>query len=159
MAKTWKPSRRVQSEPTNERWRLFMAGDLTIHDMDDEELARGQFRAGDGTFRGRPPKTIPRDFAQQLSRELLRRADSEFRKMLIEAVRTHGTVMRVGEKDADRLRAANLVVERTMGKVPDKVIVSEGRPEWESAVDEFLAGVENGQIERAREVLGRGGSQ
>ena len=150
------PTRRVQTEPKNQRWNQFMAGEITVEDMDPEELARGQFRAADGTFRGRPPKTIPRDFATQLSRELLRRADSKLKERLLEALDTITEVMQTGEKDADRLRAATLIVERLLGKVPERVVVSPGKPEWELAVDEFLASArEDEKISRAKKVLGR----
>jgi len=149
------PKSRQVSVPANERWRLFMAGEITVADMDEEELARGQFRAGDGTFRGRPPKTIPRDFATQLSRELLTRADSALKKRIMEAIDVLYTEMTDGEKSADRIRAANIFLERVLGKVPDRVVVSPGRPEWEGAVDEFVAGLEDEKIKRARVVLGR----
>jgi hypothetical protein len=149
------PSRRVQTEPKNERWNAFMNGELTVHDMDEEELARGTFRAKDGTFRGRPPKTIPRDFATQLSRELLTRADSALKKRIMEAIDVLYEEMKDGEKSADRIRAANIFLERVLGKVPERVVVSPGRPEWEGAVDEFVAGLEDEKIKRARVVLGR----
>lgn len=150
------PSRRVQTEPKNERWNAFMRGELTVEDMDNEELARGQFRAGDGSFRGRPPKTIPRDFATQLSRELLRRADSNLKARLLEAIEVQVEIMRNGDKDADRLRAALYLQDRLLGKVPERVVVSAGRPEWESEVEKFLGAVEDEQIERAQTILGRG---
>ena len=150
------PKTRQVSVPANERWQAFMEGKLTVQDMDDDELARGQFKARDGTFRGRPPKTIPRDFATQLSRELLKRADSKLRERLILAIETLTQEMINGDRSGDRIRAANILLERVMGKVPERVVVSAGRPEWESAVDELLGiGLENEAIDRARSVLGK----
>jgi hypothetical protein len=154
MTSRGQPSRRVQTEPKNERWRLFLEGKLTIHDMDEEELARGTFRAADGTFRGRPPKTVPRTFAQQLSRELLRRGESEIRRYLLGAIRTLGEISGDGEKDSDRVRASNILLERVMGKVPERVVISEGVPEWQEGVGDLMAAAEEDEkIRRARERL------
>jgi hypothetical protein len=154
MTSRGQPSRRVQTEPKNERWRLFMEGRITLQDMDDEELSRGTFRAADGTFRGRPPKTVPRTFAQQLSRELLRRADSRVKAQLLEALRIQHEIAVNGDKDSDRLRAATQIIERTLGKVPDRVVVSEGVPEWQEGVGDLMAAAEEDEkIRRARERL------
>jgi hypothetical protein len=150
-----KPTRRTQSEPANKRWRLYFEGKLSIQDMDDEELARMTFRNSVGDFRGRPPATLPATFARDVSRELLLRGESEIRQGFIDAIKTLVEVARSSDKDADRVRAANIILERVAGKVPDKLVVSEGRPDWESLVDAMLAETEDESIERARDILGR----
>ncbi len=146
--------RRV-SEPENERWIAYLEGRLNIQDMDDEEVARGQFRNSAGDFRGRPPKTVPRTFMQDVSRELLRRGESEIRRGFVDAIKTLVEVARSSDKDADRVRAANLIIERVAGKVPDKLVVSEGVPDWQRIVDQMLGQEEDESIERARDILGR----
>jgi hypothetical protein len=148
--------RRPGSRVKNDRWVAFLEGRLTIEEMDDEEIARAQFRSADGTFRGRPPKTVPRTFAQQVTRELLRRGESSVRRYFLASIQTLGEIATEGEKDSDRVRAANLLIERVAGKVPERVVVSEGVPEWEGAMDD-LSAVEDEKIKRAQEVLGRGG--
>ena len=114
-----------------------------------------QFRSSDGSFRGRPPSVLPRTFARDVSRELLRRGESEIRQGFIDAIKTLVEIAKSGEKDADRVRAANLIIERVAGKVPDKLVVADGRPEWEDLVTAMLEDIEDSQIERARDILGR----
>jgi hypothetical protein len=123
-------TRRI-AEPENARWQAFFRGEITVQDMDDAELARAQFRSGDGSFRGRPPKTVPREFAQQVSRELLSRQDSRIRQVLSAVTIEVARIALEGEKETDRLRAANMIWERAMGKVAEKIEVSEERKPWE----------------------------
>jgi hypothetical protein len=140
-------TRRPGSEVRNERWRAFLEGEITVEDMDDEEIARAQFRAADGTFRGRPPKTVPRNFAQQVSRELLKRGDSRFRRLYFEAIEVLAEIARDGEKDGDRVRAANILLERVAGKVPEKVEYStDERPAWQDFVLRKVSGGDEADV-------------
>jgi hypothetical protein len=120
-----------------------MAGEITIQDMDDEELARAQFRAADGTFRGRPPKTVPRTFAQQISLELSRRTDSRIRERFLDIVDEVQRIALSGMYESDRLRAANMLWERTFGKVPDKVEMAVQEKPWEGMLSKVVGGDEN----------------
>lgn len=112
------------------RYAQLLSGVLQVEDLDDEELARGQLRASDGTFRGRPPKVVPAELVQAMRREWLGRAEAKLREALHE--KGIGTYVELaGDKTIDpavRLRAADKIVERTMGKVPDKVEVSAEDP-------------------------------
>lgn len=112
------------------RYAQLLSGVLQVEDLDDEELARGQLRASDGTFRGRPPKVVPAELVQAMRREWLGRAEAKLREALHD--KGIGTYVELaGDKTIDpavRLRAADKIVERTMGKVPDKVEVSTEDP-------------------------------
>lgn len=105
------------------RYALFLNGKITVEDLDDEELSRGQLRALDGTFRGRPPRVVPSELVQAMRREWLKRAEAKLRDALLE--KGIGTLTELaGNENIDaavRLRAAEKIIERTMGKVPDRV--------------------------------------
>lgn len=113
---------RVKFEATG-RYALLLNGILTIEDLDDEEVARGQLKASDGTFRGRPPKTVPMELVQAMRREWLSRAEAKLRDALMD--KGLGVLVELaGNELVDpgvRLRAATTIIERTMGKVPERI--------------------------------------
>lgn len=105
------------------RYAQLLTGGLTVEDLDDEELARGQLKASDGTFRGRPPSVVPAELVQAMRREWLSRAEAKLREALLE--KGIGTLTALAGNaaidPAVRLRAADKLIERTMGKVPDRI--------------------------------------
>lgn len=105
------------------RYALLLNGVITVEDLDDEELSKGQLKAVDGTFRGRPPKVIPQELAQAMRREWLSRAEAKLREALYDGgIKTYVELAKDTSIDPSiRLRAADKIIERTMGKVPDKV--------------------------------------
>lgn len=112
------------------RYALFLNGKITVEDLDDEELAQGRLKASDGTFRGRPPRAIPADMVQAMRREWLSRAEAKLREALME--KGIGTLTDLASDEtvdpAVRLRAAEKIIERTMGKVPDRVQIASEDP-------------------------------
>lgn len=112
------------------RYAQLVNGVISIEDLDDEEVSRGQLRASDGSFRGRPPKLVPHDLVQAMRREWLSRAESRLRDALLKS--GIGTLVALADDDTVdpgvRLRAAEKIIERTMGKVPDKVVVAAEDP-------------------------------
>lgn len=105
------------------RYAMLAQGILKVEDLDDEELARGQLKDKNGVFTGRPPKLLPQELVQAMRREWLGRAESKLRAALMES--GIGTLVDLAKnKNIDesvRLRAAQTIIERTMGKVPDKI--------------------------------------
>lgn len=105
------------------RYAELLSGKLKVEDLDDEELAHGRLRASDGTFRGAAPRVVPAELVQAMRREWLSRAEAKLR----EALHSKGIGVLVelaGDDTIDpavRLRAAEKIIERTMGKVPDRV--------------------------------------
>jgi hypothetical protein len=112
-----------------QRWAKLLDGSLTVRDLDDEEIAKMTVRAADGTFVGRRPQ-LPSHLAQQMRAESVRRANDMLRTAGPKAVKR---LLEIAEdpdtKDTDAIRALALVMERALGKVPDKVIV-EGVDRW-----------------------------
>jgi plasmid stability protein len=117
-------------ETRADRWARLLDGSLTVRDLDDEEIANMQVRAADGTFGGKRRNSIPSHLAQQMRAESVRRANDMLRTAGPKAVKR---LLEIAEdpdtKDTDAIRALALVMERALGKVPDKVIV-EGVDRW-----------------------------
>lgn len=111
-----------------------------VSEWDEEELKRGQRRARDGTFRGRPGKLVPR----RVYDELRRRTANEFHEMVRQELVPAMQVvvdMAKGQTDPDptRLKAAQEIINRFAGKAPEKVeITHHGTPAYEEVL---LAGI------------------
>lgn len=108
---------------------MLARGEISVADMDNEELARLQFKAADGTFRGRPPSNVPAQLLNLMRRELLDRLAEKRREVLEEMQDIAISIARHGDKDGDRLKALQYIVDRELGKTPEKVeIANAGDP-------------------------------
>lgn len=111
------------------RYAEFLQGKITVEDLDDDELAQGRLKSSDGTFRGRPPQVIPAEMVQAMRREWMSRAEARLREALLEnGIGTLTDLAKNSPDDSVRLRAAQAIIERTMGKVPDKVVLAAEDP-------------------------------
>lgn len=140
-----------------EAMRDIKDGKMTMKDfvaaLDPEELARGQMRADDGTFRGAPPKWVPAELHQACVRELMARGDQIWKGAYIEAIQVFTDIAKnPAIEPKDRLKAAQYVVERIAGKTPEKVELSVVDP-WEQLVGGIVAEAEDEAIARAARVF------
>lgn len=132
------------------RYQKFISGLITVADLDDEELAKGQFRDRNGNFSGNPPKQIPREMHDQFVTELFERADMRLREGLVQCVDTMVEVASSPVYEAkDRLKAAQWVFERVRGKAPDVVVHTQDKP-WEHV----MQGIQGGSREQSRAARG-----
>jgi len=110
--------------------------DLTL--WSDEELLRGHRKDRNGRWSGRPPKVVPLAVHQELTRRRLDEAYQLLREDLVGAVQLLGQVVRDKEADnKDRIKAAELIINRVMGKPTERVELST-RSRWEEALDTAL---------------------
>jgi hypothetical protein len=120
------------------RMAKLLRGELSVEDLDDEELARGYCKAKDGTFRGKPPGIIPRAMWTRMQRELFQRFDERLKSNLVETLDVVLELAKDRDIDAGtRLRAAQYVIDRTMGKTPEKITVSHEDP-WETIINDVM---------------------
>lgn len=127
-----KAPQHVQDRMT--RFMKLCQGIISVEDLDDEELARGQCRGSDGTFRGPPPRMIPRGVHDRMVNELFKRADDQLKRNLLDVVETMTSIAK-GEayEPADRIKAATWVFERVRGKNPEVIVHKQDKP-WELAL-------------------------
>lgn len=111
--------------PPNSRWAMLIDGRLKIEDLDDEELARGQLRGSNGRFNGKQPTWIPKQFVQAMQRQIISRAAERWHSNLLQAQEQLIALGMDPRVDAGvRFRALTYVIERSMGKIPDKIEMS-----------------------------------
>jgi len=107
-------------------------------DLDSEELARLQLRDRNGSFSGLKPLIIPRELVQAHTRELLSRNDKLMREVILKATSVFTDIIEsTTATDADKMRAAQYLHDRILGKTPDKVEIKAELKPWESVVTEI----------------------
>jgi hypothetical protein len=110
-------------------------GVLSVTDMDNEELARMQFRDKNGGFTGRPPANLPRVLVEQIKRELISRAMTELQGGLLPSLKALQTIVDSKDaKDSDKIKAASIYLDRMLGKTPDKLEVSAEPTQFEKTL-------------------------
>lgn len=119
---------------------------MEAHDMDwkgfvatlsPEELARGQLKNKNGTFAGAPPQWVPAEFHKECIRELMRRGKQRYQENYLAAIDAMTLIAtNVAVEPKDRIRAAQFVIERIEGKVPERLEVGVSEP-WQ----EILTGI------------------
>lgn len=113
----------------------FLRGEISIDDLDDEELARGQFRDRDGRFRGHPSSIIPRQFHTEMVRRLLERGTEKFREDFFAMIDVVIAIAKDEDVDAGvRLKAADMAITRLAGKPVDRVEMSVAIKPWEQTL-------------------------
>lgn len=115
------------------------------NELSPEELARGQLKAPDGTFSGPPVKWVPAEFHKACIRELMNRGKTLYQESYLTAIQTMLTIANNPiVEPAQRIKAAQFVIERIEGKVPDRLEVSASEP-WQELLVGILADVPAGE--------------
>lgn len=132
------------------RYKQFLAGQITVEDLDDEELATCGFRATNGRIY--KPKNVPRDLAQGFTKAIYERAQTQLRALTVDAVDTIGEIMKNNANEPDiRLKAALSVIERNLGKPTQTIAVTADKPFEEVFSDVFQGTREQSRQRRAIE--------
>jgi len=105
---------------TLSRYQQFLAGQITVDDLDDEELANAAFRANNGRLYR--PKNIPADVVKKFHAAIYKRAEDGLRSGVAKAA---GTLVEIVEnravEPADRIKAAQILLDRGLGKAPQQI--------------------------------------
>lgn len=137
----------------SDRYRDLMDGTLAIEDLDDEEVVRGQLRASDGTFKGRPPKAMPRELYLKLQAEAAKRWENKLKGMVDLSIEALERIVTSGRSEMVRFQAATYLIERTMGKIPERIAVTADIKRWEGVASSILVdlGENNNELEPVAE--------
>lgn len=133
--------RRKRMQPPPARYQAFMDGDLTVDDLDDEEVQRMQLRASDGSFRGGIPHALPREFLNAIRMEQQKRFAHWVNTVIPEAQKTVVELMqskKLQPGDATRLKAAQEILERFAGKTPERVEVKAEVSVFEQTLSDII---------------------
>lgn len=131
------PFKRKRPTQASPRMQQLIDGEITVEDLDDEELRRGQLRDKNGEFKGRPPLLVPREFYEAITREMLERGNATMRSHMEASIGVIAELMVNKRTPArERLAAAQYMLERTAGKIPEKQIVQASISKWEKVLDE-----------------------
>jgi hypothetical protein len=122
-----------------------------------EELVRGEFKNVNGNFGGRPPQWVPRAFHRACLTELMARGKRLWQENYLHAIEAMTQIARgegAGElaTPGERIKAAQFVIERLEGKVPERIVVTENK-KYELVLDGIVAEVPEAAIERGRKAL------
>lgn len=127
--------------------KAMEAGQMTmaefVETLDPEELVRGQLKDHEGQFRGRPPAWVPREFHRACIRELMRRGQKLWQGNYLQAIEAMTKVAIGDVKGAsagERIKAAQFVIERIEGKMPERVQIVEDSP-WQVIIQDIVAQV------------------
>lgn len=122
----------IQLGPLN---TSILVGEEDLSTWDMEELRQGRKRNKNGNWTGRVPKVVPKAVHDELVRRTLSEANEKLTQNLTAAVEALTMIVTdEGVEAKDRLRAISMVMDRVMGKSPDKVEIS-GTAKWEVALE------------------------
>jgi hypothetical protein len=100
-----------------------------VDEWDDEELRRGRRRDRNGKFTGRDPVVIPTAVYREMVRRSIRKAEVEMTTNLEAACKMlTGVIGDMEAEDRDRIKAAEILLNRVMGKEATKVELSSKSP-------------------------------
>lgn len=131
----------------------ILTGVEDLSEWDDEELAKGQKKDKNGRFQGKAPLVVPKAVHNELVRRTIAKAEETIRAALEDAWETVLEVMR-GEytedkedpKAKDRLKAAEMVINRIMGKEAIRVEVSASKSKFEEAFHAMIVPDEDTEV-------------
>lgn len=119
------------------------------------ELARGQIKDKHGGFKGRPPTLVPAAFHNACIRELMARGQRAYRENYMDAIKAMTSIANSTiAKDSDRIKAAQFVIERLEGKVPERLEISQVNP-MDALISGIVAEAEDKAIANAQDYLER----
>lgn len=154
------PARRPKRPPktqvkrvntTSPRMKMWMNGEISPEQLTDDEVNKMQLMDADGHFRGRPPGMIPRELAVAFRMEQQKRLMSWFAEQVPVAQRAMKELLEsrhLAPGDATRLRAAEGVFERVIGKVGQEthIVVDKGRS-FEDVTADVVMDLDMSEIE------------
>jgi len=109
--------------------KVVAEGILSLDDWDDEELIRGYRRDRNGKF-SNPPKFIPREIQDEIFKRIVARGNKKMQRAYLNVIDGLTDLAENSSSDKVRLDAMRELMNRIVGKVPDRVHVAQEQP-WE----------------------------
>ncbi len=113
----------------------ILIGKEDLSSWDDDELIRGQRRNKNGKFGGKPPKVVPKALHDELVKRAMSSAMQLLNTNLVAAVTELTKIAKSSvAEDKDKLKAIELIMNRVMGKAPDKIEFTGDTPNWMQSI-------------------------
>jgi hypothetical protein len=129
------------------RWQQLIDGDIGVEDLDEGEIAAGKVRDSLGRISSKAPKLVPRAIEQALRLEFQRRINGRLGGMVDQALTTLETVQIAHWAPADaKVKAAVHVLDRSLGKVPDKLEAQIEVRKFEQDIEGIFVDVVDGEV-------------
>jgi hypothetical protein len=117
-------------------YQRWCDGEYPVSAWTDEEIKRGRPENLGGGFDGPYPRMTGKQLAD-IKRELLKRGQRQIDGYYTDALKVLQEIALHGENESARVKAADLLVQRTAGKLPDKVEIKSSDP-WQDILDEVM---------------------
>jgi hypothetical protein len=126
---------RLRQAKVPRRYQDLIDGVISIEDLDDEEIMRGQLRNSDGTFRGPHPQAIPWSMHEALRNAMSKQME---RKLAVALPQMVDSLIRIANNPRAgaeaRVKAISLAMDRALGKVVEKQEINQTTTmRWEEA--------------------------
>jgi len=125
-----------------------LTGQEDLSQWSEEELLRGQKKDRNGKYQGKPPLVVPKALHDELVKRKMSRAFELLRDNLVSAVEVLIELAQDEEVESGtRLKAATTIIERVMGKTPEKITLDMGeQPPWLGALMGAIVSVKNENV-------------
>jgi hypothetical protein len=155
-----KPKRRKKGGGASVQLTATAAGVIydgqSLDTWDDEELMRGRRRNKHGTFTGRPAQVVPAALLRELNRRRFSRAHALMADSLVDGALMLRSVINDKKADpADRIKAAELLFNRVLGKPHESVSLEVSGNESTVPWQKMMAGAIVATVEEAGLLLDR----
>ena len=123
----------------------MLDGTRDVSEWDDEELYEGKIRNVKGHFSGPKPRLVPHSVHAELVKRNLGWVKHEFAHSLPKAMAVLNRIMdSPSAENADKLKAAEIVINRVMGKASEKLDINLGMVEapWQKALRIAIVGTQ-----------------
>lgn len=126
------------------RYAEFLAGELSVDDLTDEEILRGRLMDKNGGWTGRPPKVVPDTFLQAIRDERPKRIQAMLDKEIPHAFKALHDVMVGGTANKGggaKVAAATKILEYAIGKPSEQMkltVETSQAAKWENMLPEIF---------------------
>jgi hypothetical protein len=125
-----------------------LLGEDSVEEWDDEELQHGRRRDKNNKFAGLDPIIVPKACYDEMVRRALINANNMLRENLSVAVQMLTDIIKdKNVEPRDKLKAVDMVMNRVMGKTPEKIEVSAHKESWQTAIEGSIVSIGSGVIE------------
>lgn len=136
-----------ETEEPLSRYQQYVAGQISVEDLDDEEVMGLGFRNAKGRIY--KPKNVSREMVTAFTKAIFDRSLDKLKSSALEAANTLASIMVDDQVDANiRLKAATEILDRTLGKAPQLVNIQTNAP-WEQ-IYEGIATLSRDESRRTR---------